>query len=259
MSAGVFIFSEVSTRKSSTAKIEANRINAQQSTGPKSEEGKAKSSLNAVKTGLTGRTVLLNSEDAIAYQEHVNRFLARYEPATDEERSLTHQIADTEWRLLRIPTLEAGIYALGHHELAGKFEHADPAVAACMTEAQIFILYQRQLNNLSIQENRLRRHYEKSERKLADLQKERKQQAANELRQLAQLYLDSKEQKRPFKLEWFGFDFSMHDLLQEAARLITQEEGSKYPLLRAQDHLGYLEDEEYGVSPEGAEEHTHAA
>jgi hypothetical protein len=41
---------------SSNAQIEANQRNAQFSTGPTSEAGKAKSSLNAVKTGLTGRT-----------------------------------------------------------------------------------------------------------------------------------------------------------------------------------------------------------
>jgi hypothetical protein len=39
--------------------------NAQLSTGPRSAEGKAVS-MNAVKTGLTGRTVLLPSDDAEA-------------------------------------------------------------------------------------------------------------------------------------------------------------------------------------------------
>jgi len=49
---------------SSAAQIAANKNNAQQSTGPVSAAGKAKSSLNAVKTGLTGRTVLLPGDDA---------------------------------------------------------------------------------------------------------------------------------------------------------------------------------------------------
>ncbi|MBV9938821.1 MAG: hypothetical protein JO150_09975 [Acidobacteriaceae bacterium] len=42
----------------SERRLAANRANAQWSTGPQTPEGKAKSSLNAVKTGLTGRTVL---------------------------------------------------------------------------------------------------------------------------------------------------------------------------------------------------------
>ena len=93
---------------SSPAKVKANRANAQLSTGPQSPHGKAKSSLNAVKTGLTGRTVLLNTDDAAAYEAHVKRFSDQYAPSTDEERALTYQLAETEWRLLRIPTLEAG-------------------------------------------------------------------------------------------------------------------------------------------------------
>ncbi|MDQ2776281.1 MAG: hypothetical protein M3Y57_15390, partial [Acidobacteriota bacterium] len=48
----------------------ANRRNCQLSTGPTSETGKANSSLNALKTGLTGRTVLLPAEDAAAYAAH---------------------------------------------------------------------------------------------------------------------------------------------------------------------------------------------
>ncbi|MBV8807686.1 MAG: hypothetical protein JO033_03345 [Acidobacteriaceae bacterium] len=50
------------------AQIPANKKNAQLSTGPTSQTGKAKSSLNAVKTGLTSRTVLLPSDDAALYE-----------------------------------------------------------------------------------------------------------------------------------------------------------------------------------------------
>ena len=58
---------------STAAQIEANRKNAQHSTGPKSPETKAKCSLNALKTGLTGRTVLLPADDTAAYQQHLDR------------------------------------------------------------------------------------------------------------------------------------------------------------------------------------------
>ncbi|HEY3454131.1 MAG TPA: hypothetical protein VGK64_05965, partial [Bryobacteraceae bacterium] len=65
---------------STAAQIAANQKNAQLSTGPVSQSGKAKSSLNAVKSGLTGRTVLLPSEDAALYQAHVSEFTKYYEP-----------------------------------------------------------------------------------------------------------------------------------------------------------------------------------
>src|SRR5881398_1911440 len=94
------------------AQIEANRANAQLSTGPTSETGKAKSSLNAVKTGLTGRTVLLPSDDAAVYEAeaHVAEFMKRLAPVGEDEQNLAQSLADTEWRLFRIPALELGIY-----------------------------------------------------------------------------------------------------------------------------------------------------
>src|SRR5436853_7797332 len=119
---GVLLCQEPFSPMSSESQIAANRQNAQCSTGPKTEAGKAKSSLNAVKTGLTGRTVLLPSDDAAAYQKNVQRFFDEYQPFGDAEYSLTQSLADTEWRLLRIPSLEMGVYALGRLALAAHFE-----------------------------------------------------------------------------------------------------------------------------------------
>ena len=66
----------VSGRPISEAQLAANQANAQLSTGPKSAEGKAKSSLNAVRTGLTGKTILLPSDDAEAYTDHIASHVA---------------------------------------------------------------------------------------------------------------------------------------------------------------------------------------
>jgi hypothetical protein len=85
--------------------LAANRANAQLSTGPTSSEGKAKISHNALKTGLTGRTVLLPTEDVAAYQAHIERIFKQFNPEDDEEKRLTQSLADTLWRLDRIPSL----------------------------------------------------------------------------------------------------------------------------------------------------------
>ncbi len=122
---------------SSDAQIHANRVNAQLSTGPKTPEGKSKSSLNAVKTGLTGRTILLPGDDVVAYQQHVQRFFDQYQPIGDTENSVRLWLADTEWRLLRIPSLEMGIYALGRLEFASQFEQEEPAVRAAHRSASL--------------------------------------------------------------------------------------------------------------------------
>ena len=49
--------------------IEANRRNAQQSTGPKTPEGKAAVRLNALRHGLRARTVVLPGEQPEEFQQ----------------------------------------------------------------------------------------------------------------------------------------------------------------------------------------------
>ena len=102
----------------SQAKQIANKANAQLSSGPKTPEGKAKSSLNAVKTGLTGRTVLLHADDAAVYQQHVRDYEKELRPGGQRECDLAQSIADSAWRLSRIPALEMAIYAQGRTQFA---------------------------------------------------------------------------------------------------------------------------------------------
>ena len=160
----------VSERTISDRQLGANRRNAALSTGPTSPEGKARSSRNALKTGLTGKTVLLTSEDAALYEHHVTSFFEELNPIGDRESELVQSIADSKWRLGRIPSLEFGIYALGRIEFAAEFQNLPKAEAASLIEVKTFMAYQKQLNNLSIQECRLRRQCEKDTAELTRLQ-----------------------------------------------------------------------------------------
>jgi hypothetical protein len=200
--------------------LAANRANAQLSTGPTSSEGKAKVSHNALKTGLTGRTVLLPTEDVAAYQAHVERIFKQFNPESDEEKRLTQSLADTLWRLDRIPSLEAGIYAIGRRELAAQFaDEEDEAVRKAMVEAQIFLSYRRDLNNLSVQEARLRRQYEKDEaelkRRIAECEKAAKDRRTAENRRWQDAilhYRTARECGLPFDPAEIGFEFSTEEI-----------------------------------------------
>src|ERR1022692_2906658 len=86
-----------------------NRANSQHSTGPRTEAGKQRSSQNALRHGLTARTPVLASEDQAAYQSHCRKLENEYQPATATETQLVQELADTSWRLNRIPLLEADI------------------------------------------------------------------------------------------------------------------------------------------------------
>jgi hypothetical protein len=161
----------------SEAQLLANRANAQLSTGAKTPEGKATSCLNAVTTGLTGRTVLLHTDDALEYQRHIAAYEKELAPVGPRECDLVQSIADTVWRLRRIPGLEFAIFAHGYVEFAEKFKDHDPALRPGMIELQTFLHYEKQLRNLQLQEARLSRRREKETAELRELQQAREKQA----------------------------------------------------------------------------------
>ena len=59
-------------------RADTNRANSAHSTGPRTEAGKQRSSLNALRHGLTARTAVLPTEDPEAYQRHIQQFLDEY-------------------------------------------------------------------------------------------------------------------------------------------------------------------------------------
>ncbi len=93
-----------------------NRQNAQLSTGPRTEAGKLRSSLNSLRHGLTSRTVVLPTEDAAAYDAHLQRFIQQFQPQGPLEEQLVQSLASTAWRLNRIPALEADLLIDGFAE-----------------------------------------------------------------------------------------------------------------------------------------------
>ncbi len=85
----------------SPRKIEANRSNAQKSTGPKTEEGKKKVRFNAVKHGLCAETIVLPHEDAQAYQDRLETWTADLGARTDMEAYLVERMVKISWQLDR--------------------------------------------------------------------------------------------------------------------------------------------------------------
>jgi hypothetical protein len=192
----------------SQAQIDANRKNSQLSTGPSTPAGKAKSALNSVKTGLTGRTVLLPTDDAAAYETHVQRFIKDLKPVGPREHALAQALADNAWRAERIVSLEMAIFARGRSQFAAQFEHEDPAVRPGLIELETYLAYEKQLRNLHIQEARLRRQRDKDGAELRLLQKERIERERQDMAIASKLYLAAKHDNKPFDPDEFGFDFS---------------------------------------------------
>ena len=101
-----------SRRKTSPRRLAANRRNAQRSTGPRSQRGKKRSSLNALKHGLSARTALLETEDRCAYEMHLAELEEELQPRTALQRMLFDEIVSLSWRLLRLPAAQNRMYTL---------------------------------------------------------------------------------------------------------------------------------------------------
>ena len=90
------------------AQRKANRQNAKKSTGPRTEEGKARSSQNGLKHGLLARDAVMADEDPAEYDRQLQLLEENLFPKNAIEFALVRQIADAEWRLRRLTRIEAG-------------------------------------------------------------------------------------------------------------------------------------------------------
>jgi len=87
---------------SSELKIEANRRNAQLSTGPKTPEGKAKVATNSCTHGLCSRNAILPEEDPAEFHALLAGLLSEFQPASACEESHVRELASaasSAWRL----------------------------------------------------------------------------------------------------------------------------------------------------------------
>jgi hypothetical protein len=98
----------------SLRQIESNRRNAQKSTGPKSDDGKARASRSAIRHGLTAETVIKLLEDPDDYRAFELAVTADYDAETAVERELVLRLASLLWRLRRATAIETGLLEMQH-------------------------------------------------------------------------------------------------------------------------------------------------
>src|ERR1700747_3272602 len=92
--------------------IEANRRNAQLSTGPTPEEGKRRSRQNAIPHGLTAETVIDALEDAEDYAAFEMAVTADHDAQSAVERELVLRLASLLWRGRRATAIESGLFKI---------------------------------------------------------------------------------------------------------------------------------------------------
>src|SRR6266446_7611306 len=113
---------EVAPRMISEQQLEANRLNALKSTGPKTPEGKARSKMNALKHGLTAEQIVLPDEDPQEYDALCQRWLDAYPDAGPAQLALIELAVRNAWKLRRADDHERAMIAHRMRHAADAFD-----------------------------------------------------------------------------------------------------------------------------------------
>ena len=165
------------SHKSSQKRIEANRRNAQKSTGPRTVEGKAKSATNSTIHGFSSLNMnplapgcFLHSEDESQFLGLLNEYVVTYHPQHPDELDLLTEAVFAKWRQQRIWLAETGqieiAIAQGESELRKSLPRADAkahlanGIAKSESVLKLYLRYDAQLH----------RHYRNCLKDLRDLQ-----------------------------------------------------------------------------------------
>ena len=123
--------------------IEANRLNAQKSTGPRTPEGKAVSSLNALKSGLDAASQFVTGEDRDEFAELQHEYFARFQPLTPEERFQVDTLIRNEWILRRLFRAESHLWE--YHAMRASRSEGVPLGEALVVANEVFRRLQRRI------------------------------------------------------------------------------------------------------------------
>jgi hypothetical protein len=221
----------MSTVQQAAHRAEVNRANSQHSTGPKSAEGKRKSSLNALRHGLTGQIVVMPTEDLQAYQRHLESFTAEYRPQGPTEAHLVQALADTSWRLNRVAALETNVLTLGVASGSGPSIGAPQQIQDALAIVAALESQSKALANLSMHSQRLSRQFERTAAQLRELQKTRRAHEKWELDNLLDIIEMYESKGEPFDPSAHGFVFSapqINEHIRARRRALLVKESYKY-------------------------------
>ena len=157
-------------------RAEINRKNAQNSTGPTSENGKRKSALNGIKHGLTGQHLLLLPHEAEPYQRMTAAFRSDYNPQTELESQLVQHIVDCNMRLHRIAAIESNMFAVGTIENVREDVEHDDATEVVVAQTRAWMKQADSFEKLGRHEGRISRQLLKYTAEMDRVQTLRKNQ-----------------------------------------------------------------------------------
>jgi hypothetical protein len=210
-------------------------------TGPRSAAGKQRTRLNAYKHGLTGQIHLFTGEEHAAFEKHCQSNVQALAPVGILEQELAQSIAEDRWRLNRARALESGIFALGQLEEPSEAIHR-PQIDQALSQAKTWLAEGRNIQLLSLYEQRIERLIARHMAELRTLRAERlaaRQQAIEEAVLLSQLAKSKGETYCPATdVRSQEFVFSSAEFEQLVARQQRLDEARALPKTRTNPNPG---------------------
>ena len=165
--------------------IEANRLNSQKSTGPRTEAGRNTSRLNAVKHGLTGHLDVMTDAERELRDAFMAGIIDSLKPADALERQFAHSIADGYWRINRVSVIESNFLAVDayNQELDGPADSEEPEVDRALAPALTFMKHPERFQLLTVYEMRLHRKVRLDLQQLREIQSTRRADEAKKAEQ----------------------------------------------------------------------------
>jgi len=178
---------------SSNAQTAANIANAQASTGPTTEQGKQRSSQNALKHGLTASAVLIPCEDPAAFEAFRRGLHEHWNPRGNGEFIHVEEMIVIQWRLRRCERIEAVILSADVPDF-------------------------KTLNNVSLHAARLKRQYSATFKELLAMQERRCNRDEIHLEQAEDIRRADVIAMRATSLKEYGFDFTVEQIDERIRR-----------------------------------------
>ena len=158
----------------SELKSETSRANGAKSKGPKTAEGREKSSRNSLNHGFTAKkTVVLECEHKEQFQEMLGYYTVTYRPGSAVEEDLVSEMVACRWRMQRLRVIETALIdSEMDRELPEGETPEDPGFQLAFAFRRL-VDESRAISLASRYESRLHRIHERTHRTLRELQQSR--------------------------------------------------------------------------------------
>jgi len=157
----------------SDKQLDANRRNAQLSTGPQTPEGRAAVRYNALTHGLTAQYAVMPQENKQEFEDLFASLEAEYQPSGPTENLLLKQMVINAWRIQRLQGMETSFFELAAVDYRQSFAEQYKNTDAHDLHAYLFredVRCNDALSRMARYESRIQRSFYKAMHELQRLQ-----------------------------------------------------------------------------------------